>query len=69
MKERQTKSKHYSDVIVDSETVGLVLVLLNLSVDFCHPPPLAEVDQAIRSIGEEVWVALLNEEDIAQVHS
>ncbi|TNN65592.1 hypothetical protein EYF80_024121 [Liparis tanakae] len=45
-------------------TVGLVLVLLDLSCDFSHFPPLAEVDQLLAVALEEVGVAFLRLQDV-----
>lgn len=46
------------------QTVGLVLILLDLSCDFSHFPPLAEVDQLLAVAFEEVWVAFLRLQDV-----
>lgn len=46
LRRRRRKSAH-PDVVFHLQTVGLVLVLLDLSCDFCHFPPFAEVDQLL----------------------
>ena len=54
----------HPDLVLHLQTVGLVLVLLDLSGDFSHFPPLAEVDQLLAVAFEEVWVALLRLQDV-----
>jgi hypothetical protein len=44
---------------VNTETIWLVLVLLNLSCYLCHLASFTEVDE-FRGVGQIVWVALLN---------
>jgi hypothetical protein len=53
---------------MNTKTIWLVLVLLNLSCDLCHHAPLTEVDK-FRGTGQVVWVALLSMKDIGQVHA
>jgi len=53
---------------MNTKTIRLVLVLLNLSCDLCHHAPLTEVDK-FRRTGKVVWVALLSMKDIGQVHA
>jgi len=50
--------------VLHLQTVGLVLVLLDLSCDFSHFPPLAEVDQLLAVALEEVGVAFLRLQDV-----
>lgn len=59
----------YPDVEFDPEAIGLVLVLLDLSGDLSHFPPLAEVDQLLVVTLQEVWVALLRLQDVGQVNT
>ena len=49
------------------QTVVLVLILLNLAADFGDFAALGEVDDALGSVGQEVWVALLCLHDVRQV--
>lgn len=50
----------YSDWGQNPETVRLVLVLLNLTCDFGHFPPLAEINNAFWSVRQKIWVAFLS---------
>lgn len=54
----------HPDFVLHLQTVGLVLILLDLSCDFSHFPPLAEVDQLLAVAFEEVWVAFLRLQDV-----
>lgn len=49
----------HPDFVLHLQTVRLVLVLLDLSCDFRHFPPLTEVDQLLAMAFEEVRVAFL----------
>ena len=57
----------HPDVVLHLQTVWLVLVLLDLSRDFSHFPPLAEVDQSLAVAFEEVGVSLLRLQDVGQI--
>lgn len=46
------------------QAIRLVLILLDLSCDFSHFPPLAEIDELLTVACEEVWVAFLCLQDI-----
>ena len=59
------ESLAYPDLRFRGETVRLMLVLLDLSSDLSYSPPLTEVDQSLRTVGQEVWVTLLYEQDVA----
>ena len=59
----------YPDFLLDRQAVGLVLILLDLPGNLRHFPPLLEVDNALRSIWQEVWVAFFRLENIGQVHA
>ena len=59
----------YPDVAVGVEAVRLVLVLLDLLRDLGDLPALAEVDDALRPVGQEVRVSLLSVQDVCQVHA
>lgn len=59
-----TVASAHPDVVLHLQTVGLVLILLDLSCDFGHFPPLAEIDQLLAVALEEVWVALLRLQDV-----
>lgn len=57
------------DVTVHSQTVGLVLVLLDLARDLRHLPPLAEVDEVFPMAQQEVGVAFFGLQNVGQVYS
>lgn len=59
----------HPDFVLHLQTVGLVLILLDLSCDFSHFPPLAEVDQIFAVSAQEVGVSLLRLQDVGQVDS
>ncbi len=59
----------YPDVWLGHETIGLVLILLDLLRDFRHFSPLAEVDDAFRSVREKIWVSVLDVCDVGQIHA
>lgn len=54
----------HPDVMLHLQAVRLVLILLDLSGDFRHFPPLAEVDQLLAVAFEEVRVAFLCLQDV-----
>ena len=55
------------DVRLPPQAVRLVLVLLDLSCDLCHLPPLAEVDQIFPVSAQKVGVPLLRLQDVSKV--
>lgn len=57
------------DVALHPQAVRLVLVLLDLSRDLSHFPPLAEVDQVFAVSAQKVWVSLFGLQDVGQVDS
>lgn len=54
----------HPDFMLHLQTVGLVLILLDLTGDFGHFPPFAEVDQVLAGTSEEVWVPFLCLQDV-----
>lgn len=59
MQVKLQEQRPHLDVMLHLQTVRLILILLDLSCDFSHFPPLAEVDQLLAVAFEEVWVAFL----------
>lgn len=63
-KEKNLRMSAHPDFVLHLQTVGLVLILLDLSCDFSYFPPLAEVDQLLAVAFEEVWVTFLCLQDV-----
>lgn len=55
----------HPDIVLNPQTVGLVLILLDLACDFGHFPPFAEVDKLLAVTFEEVWVTFLCLQDVS----
>lgn len=56
---RMMRMNAHPNLVFHFQTVGLVLILLDLSCYFSHFPPFAEVDQLLAVAFEEVRVAFL----------